>query len=127
TGSRRAPTSPTRSPPSSAAAACRSRCAAASTRSACGAPRRPVRPARPRSRRRSPRPPRARVPRRAPRSRMVAKAPPKKPTIQDVLGVLEGLFGTPLHAERPEDPLLDHLLVGVLGTHAGLAKAREGV
>jgi hypothetical protein len=30
-------------------------------------------------------------------------------------------------AARPEDPLVDHLLVGVLGLHAGQEKAREGI
>jgi hypothetical protein len=56
-----------------------------------------------------------------------AKAPPRKPGLPEVLDVLEKIAGTPMSAERPEDPLVDHLLVGVLGRHAGQEKARQGI
>jgi hypothetical protein len=56
-----------------------------------------------------------------------AKAPARKPTLAEVLGVLEKIAGSPMSAERAEDPLLDHLLVGVLGRHAGQEKARQGI
>ncbi len=55
------------------------------------------------------------------------KAPARKPTLAEALGVLEKIAGAPMAAERPEDPLLDHLLVGVLGLHAGEEKARQGI
>lgn len=58
---------------------------------------------------------------------MTARPAGKKPSLPEVLQVLEKLHGPPLHAERPEDPLLDHLLVGVLALHAGLEKARDAV
>jgi hypothetical protein len=58
---------------------------------------------------------------------MVARPPGKKPTLEQILATLESLYGRPEHAERPDDPLLDHLLVGVLSIHAGPAKAREAL
>jgi hypothetical protein len=58
---------------------------------------------------------------------MVARPPGKKPSLEQVLAALETLYGLPQYAERPDDPLLDHLLVGVLSTYAGTAKAREAL
>jgi hypothetical protein len=58
---------------------------------------------------------------------MVARPAGKKPTLAQVLDLLESLHGLPFHSERPEDPLLDHLLVGVLATYSGLSKAREAL
>jgi hypothetical protein len=58
---------------------------------------------------------------------MIARPPGKKPSLEQVLTTLESLYGLPQHAERPDDPLLDHLLVGVLSTHAGASKAREAL
>lgn len=58
---------------------------------------------------------------------MVARPPGKKPTLEHVLATLETLYGLPQYAEGPDDPLLDHLLVGVLSTYAGAAKAREAL
>jgi hypothetical protein len=51
----------------------------------------------------------------------------KKPSLEQVLEVLEKLHGRPVHSERPDDPLLDHLLVAVLSLHAGVTKAREAL
>lgn len=51
----------------------------------------------------------------------------KKPTLAEAIAVMERLGGPPIHAARPEDPLLDHLLVGVLGLRTGAEKAREGI
>ena len=51
----------------------------------------------------------------------------RKPTLEKVLQVLEGLFGLPVWAERIEDPLIDHLLVGVLATEVEPEQARAGV
>lgn len=58
---------------------------------------------------------------------MVARPPGKKPSLPQVLDLLEGLFGLPVHSERPDDPLLDHLLVAVLSAHTGVGKAREAL
>jgi len=51
----------------------------------------------------------------------------KKPNLAEVLEVLDDLQGKPIHLERADDPLLDHLLVGVLALHAGAAKAKEAL
>ena len=58
---------------------------------------------------------------------MVARPAGKKPTLSQVLDLLESLHGLPVFSERPDDPLLDHLLVGVLSVHAGVGKAREAL
>jgi hypothetical protein len=58
---------------------------------------------------------------------MTAKAPAKKPSLSEAIELVEKMHGPPLHAERSEDPLLDHLLVGVLGLRAGLEKGRAAV
>jgi hypothetical protein len=58
---------------------------------------------------------------------MVARPAGKKPTLDQILSTLESLYGLPQYAERPDDPLLDHLLIGVLSTYAGVAKAREAL
>jgi hypothetical protein len=55
------------------------------------------------------------------------RVPTRKPTLVEVLKILESLHGSPMQAERADDPLVDHLLVGVLGLHAGEAKARQAV
>ncbi|MGE0193012.1 MAG: hypothetical protein AB7T63_13330 [Planctomycetota bacterium] len=51
----------------------------------------------------------------------------KKPTLAEVLDVLEGIFGAPPQPERLEDPLLDHLLVAVLTPHMGQPAARDAL
>ena len=51
----------------------------------------------------------------------------KKPSITDVLNILQKLFPEPPLLDRPEDPLLDHLLVAVLADYAGLDGARKTV
>ncbi len=51
----------------------------------------------------------------------------KKPNLAEVLEVLDDLQGKPIHLERADDPLLDHLLVGVLALHAGVGKAKEAL
>lgn len=51
----------------------------------------------------------------------------KKPSLEDALEVLADLAGTPVHLEHPDDPLLDHLLVGVLAQHTTAAKAKEAL
>jgi hypothetical protein len=58
---------------------------------------------------------------------MVARPAGKRPTLAQVLDLLESLHGLPVHSEKPDDPLLDHLLVAVLSTHAGVGKAREAL
>ncbi len=58
---------------------------------------------------------------------MAAKASPKKPTLEEALSVLEALFPPIALAERVEDPLIDHLMVAVLGWHLGEAQARACV
>ena len=58
---------------------------------------------------------------------MVARPAGKKPTLPQVLDLLESLFGLPVHSERLDDPLLDHLLVAVLSAHTSLGKAREAL
>ena len=56
-----------------------------------------------------------------------ARTTTRKPTLDGALAVLKKLAGTPAWAERPEDPLLDHLLVAVLGWHVDADSARAGV
>jgi hypothetical protein len=51
----------------------------------------------------------------------------RKPSLDQALDVLEKLHGPALLAPRAEDPIIDHLVVAVLGRHAGLEKAREAV
>jgi hypothetical protein len=53
---------------------------------------------------------------------MAAKG--KKPSIDEVLNLLEKQFGSPPSSARDEDPLLDHLLVAVMVTYADLDGAR---
>lgn len=48
----------------------------------------------------------------------------KKPTLAELLTVLEALYGPAPRLESAEDPLLDHLLVAVLARHAGVEGAR---
>ena len=49
----------------------------------------------------------------------------KKPTINEVLTLLEKQFGEPPLLETSDDPLMDHLLVAVLADYAGIDGARE--
>jgi hypothetical protein len=58
---------------------------------------------------------------------MPAGAPAKKPTLAQILDALEGLHGKPVLLDRLEDPLIDHLLVAVLGLYTAEKDAREGV
>jgi hypothetical protein len=58
---------------------------------------------------------------------MTARVASKKPTLDEVLEVLDEIHGAPVHSERLEDPLLDHLLVGVLSRIVGPSKAREAI
>ncbi|MFM8387239.1 MAG: hypothetical protein ACKOCB_10550 [Planctomycetia bacterium] len=51
----------------------------------------------------------------------------KKPTLAEVLEVLQPLCGEPVHLDRAEDPLLDHLLVAVLSLHTTPARARDAL
>jgi hypothetical protein len=51
----------------------------------------------------------------------------KKPGLDDALEVLADLAGAPVHLERLDDPLLDHLLVGVLSQHTSATKAKEAL
>ncbi|MFM8979879.1 MAG: hypothetical protein ACKOSS_05395, partial [Planctomycetia bacterium] len=51
----------------------------------------------------------------------------KKPSLSEVLDALEPLAGEPVHLERLDDPLLDHLLVAVLSQHTTPARAREAI
>ena len=46
----------------------------------------------------------------------------KKPNIANVLKVLKTLHGAPQLAERPDDALMDHLLVMVLSRRTTRAK-----
>jgi hypothetical protein len=55
------------------------------------------------------------------------RASAKKPALDDVLQVLAKLYGSPVYSDREDDPLIDHLLVGVLGCHVEPAEARAGV
>ena len=58
---------------------------------------------------------------------MAAKTSTKKPSIAEVLKVLESMYGAPPSAERESDPLIDHLMVAVLTVHAGEPAARAAV
>lgn len=51
----------------------------------------------------------------------------RKPSLVEVLAVLESQFGAPASTGVDEDPLLDHLLVAVLAPHTTEAKARQAV
>ena len=55
------------------------------------------------------------------------RASARRPTLDDVLQVLAKLHGSPVYSDRVDDPLIDHLLVGVLGCHVEPAEARAGV
>ena len=55
---------------------------------------------------------------------MAATKTSKKPTLPDVLDLLEKQFGLPPVVEHADDPLLDQLLVGVLIAHVDVAAAR---
>jgi hypothetical protein len=51
----------------------------------------------------------------------------KRPPLPGVLDAIEPIFGAPAFTERPDDPLLDHLLVAALAPRVGAAAARECV
>lgn len=51
----------------------------------------------------------------------------KKPTLPEVLDVLEKIYGQPASTGVDEDPLIDHLLVAVLSPHCGESKSRQAV
>ena len=51
----------------------------------------------------------------------------KRPDLPGVLDAIEPIFGGPSFSDRPEDPLLDHLLVAALAPRVGAAAARACV
>ena len=55
---------------------------------------------------------------------MAAKAG-KKPTISEILKLLEKQFGNPPLLDQADDPLMDHLLVAVLADYAGIDGAKK--
>lgn len=61
------------------------------------------------------------------RKQAAAKVTGKKPTLDELLAVLEAKFGPPPTALKDDDPLQDHLLVLVLSQYTSVEKAQQVV